>query len=142
MYIMSGNLCVFHLMQHCIRRTKPSTIRLGLHPLALPEPFADLIRQHTKKRPNLATTNKNSPRLFPGKRAGQHLHPNTIMARLHELGVDLRGARNQALAELVTTAPPSLVADALGYSYQTAFNHAANAGEHWARYAGHAGEEA
>ncbi len=65
------------------------TVRLGLHPLALPEPFADLVRQHTKKRPNLATTNKNSSWPFPGNRAGQLLHPNTIMARLRELGVDL-----------------------------------------------------
>lgn len=112
------------------------TIRLGRDPLALPEPFADLIRQHTNNRPNLATTNSNSPWLFPGNRAGQHLHPNTIMDRLRELGVDLRAARNRALADLVTTMPPSLVADALGYSYQTVFNHAANAGEHWARYAG------
>lgn len=113
------------------------TIHLGRNPLTLPEPFAELVRQHAKNRPNLATTNGNSPWLFPGGHAGQHLHPNTIMIRLRELGVDLRGARNRALADLVTTIPPSLVADALGYSYQTAFNHAANAGEHWARYAGH-----
>ncbi|MGI8415121.1 MAG: hypothetical protein ACR2P2_02720 [Nakamurella sp.] len=87
-------------------------ISLGQHPLALPEPFADLVRQHTKNRPNLATTNRNSPWLFPGNRAGQHLHPNTIMGRLCDLGVDLIAARNRALADLVMTAPPSLVADA------------------------------
>lgn len=58
------------------------------------------------------------------------------MDRLRELGVDLRAARNRALADLVTTVPSSLVADALGYSYQTVFNHAANAGEHWAATAG------
>ncbi|MDQ2848152.1 MAG: recombinase XerD [Actinomycetota bacterium] len=112
------------------------TIRLGRDPLALPEPFADLVRQHVKNRPNMATVNSNSPWLFPSNRAGQHLHPNTIMLRLRQLGVDLRGARNRALADLVTTIPPSLVADALGYSYQTVFNHAANAGDNWARYVG------
>ena len=112
------------------------TIRLGRDPLTLPEPFADLVRQHIKNRPNMATTNTNSPWLFPSNRAGQHLHPNTIMLRLRQLGVDLRGARNRALADLITTIPPSLVADALGYSYQTVFNHAANAGEHWSRYVG------
>ena len=112
------------------------TIRLGRDPLALPEPFADLVRLHVKNRPNTATTNSNSPWLFPSNRAGQHLHPNTIMLRVRQLGIDLRAARNRALADLVTTIPPSLVADALGYSYQTVFNYAANAGEHWARYAG------
>lgn len=53
-----------------------------------------------------------------------------------QLGVDLRAARNRALADLVTTIALSLVADALGYSYQTVFNHAANAGDNWARYVG------
>lgn len=123
-------------MDHLAPTPAGLTIRLGQNPLTLPEPFADLVRQHAKNRPNLATTNRNSPWLFPGNRAGQHLHPNTIMGRLRDLGVDLIAARNRALADLVMTAPPSLVADALGYSYQTAFNHAANAGEHWARYAG------
>jgi len=113
------------------------TIRLGRNPLALPEPFAELVREHIKNRPNLATTNKDSPWLFPSNRAGQHLHPNTILLRLRQLGVDLRAARNRALADFVTTIPPSLVADALGHSYQTVFDHAANAGDNWARYVGH-----
>jgi hypothetical protein len=116
------------------------TIRLGRDPLTLPELFADPVRPRVKNRPNMVTTNSNSVWLFPSNRAGQHLHPSTIMLRLRQLGIDLRAARNRALADLVTTIPPSLVADALGYSYQTVFNHAANAGEHWARYAGHSAD--
>lgn len=112
------------------------TIRLGTKPLTLPEPFADLIWLHATNRPNLTTTAKNSSWLFPGHRAGQHLHPTTIMNRLRYLGVNLRAARNRAMADLVTTTPPSLVADALGYSHDTAFKHADNAAGHWARYAG------
>jgi hypothetical protein len=56
--------------------------------------------------------------------------------RLRDLGVNLIGARNRAIGELVLECPPSLVADALGYSPQMAFLHAAKAAEPWARYAG------
>lgn len=42
----------------------------------------------------------------------------------------------RAIGELVLKCPPSLVADALGYSHQVAFLHASKAAEPWARYAG------
>ena len=105
-------------------------IRLGTDPTPIPEPFAALLTEHAQHRPNLATGNGPfSPWLFPGYRAGQHLHPGTIMVRLRELGVNLLGARNRAFAELVTEIPPSLVADALGYSRKVAFKHAQAAGD-------------
>jgi hypothetical protein len=58
------------------------------------------------------------------------------MDRLRDLGVNLLGARNRAIGELVLECPPSLVAEALGYSTQVAFLHADKAAEPWARYAG------
>ena len=62
------------------------------------------------------------------------------MDRLRDLGVNLLGARNRAIGELVLECPParppSLVAEALGYSPQVAFLHANKAAEPWARYAG------
>jgi len=112
------------------------SITLGTHPAPVPKPFAELLTQHLDNRPNLRTgTGAESPWLFPGTRAGQHLHPNTIMDRLRSLGIDLLGARNTALDEHLTTAAPPLVADALGYSHQIAFLHADAAGEPWTRYA-------
>jgi hypothetical protein len=58
-----------------------------------------LVRDHLAARPNLRTANTNgSPCLFPGTRAGRHLHPNSIMDRLRSLGIDLLGTRNAALA--------------------------------------------
>jgi hypothetical protein len=58
------------------------------------------------------------------------------MLRLRVLGINLLGARNRAISDLVTEVPPPLVADALGYSHQIAFKHAAAAAQPWARYAG------
>ncbi|WP_298461375.1 recombinase XerD [uncultured Cellulomonas sp.] len=112
-------------------------LRLGKHPTPVPAPFADLLAAHLNNRPNLNTgAGPDSPWLFPSTRAGQHLHPNTIMDRIRDLGVNLRGARNRALADLVTEVPPPLVADALGYSHQITYKHARASGEPWARYAG------
>mgnify|MGYP003707760361 FL=1 len=113
------------------------SITLGSHPTDVPEPFASLLREHLAARPNLRTgAGRDSPWLFPSTLAGRHLHPNTVMDRLRDLGVNLLGARNRAIGELVLECPPSLVAEALGYSPQVAFLHADRAAEPWARYAG------
>lgn len=113
------------------------SITLGQRPTDVPEPFATLLRLHIAQRPNLRTgAGPDSPWIFPSTLAGRHLHPNTVMDRLRDLGVNLLGARNRAIGELVIEVPPSLVAEALGYSAQVAFLHADKAAEPWARYAG------
>jgi hypothetical protein len=112
------------------------SITLGQHATDVPEPFASVLREHVAARPNLRTgAGCDSPWLFPGTLAGRHLHPTTVMDRLRDLGVNLLGARNRAIGELVLECPPSLVAEALGYSTQVAFLHATKAAEPWARYA-------
>jgi hypothetical protein len=55
-----------------------------------------------------------NPWLFPGYHAGKHLDAQYIMKRLRELGIDLLGARNSALRNLVTEIPPPVVAHLLG----------------------------
>ena len=62
------------------------------------------------------------------------LYPNVITERLGRLGIDLLGARNTALQSLVVEAPPPLVAELLGYSYNTTQRHAEIAAQPWARY--------
>jgi hypothetical protein len=95
------------------------------------------VREHLAARPNLRTgAGPDSPWLFPSTLAGRHLHPNTVMDRLRNLGVDLLGARNRAIGELVLECPPSLVAETLGYSTKVAFLHADKGAEPWDRYAG------
>ncbi|AMM34457.1 recombinase XerD [Sinomonas atrocyanea] len=116
--------------------TGQAAITFAERPIPVPGGFAELLRDHLEARPNLRTGVAESPWLFPGTIAGQHLHPNGIMDRLRSLGIELASGRNRALDELVTQMPPPLVADALGYSYQVAFLHASAAAEPWARYAG------
>lgn len=113
------------------------TILLGQRHTDVPEPFAQLLRDHIARRPNLQTgSGPNNPWLFPSTLAGRHLHPNTAMDRLRDLGLNLLGARNRTISELVLEIPPSLAAEALGYSPQVAHLHADKAAEPWARYAG------
>lgn len=81
-------------------------VLLGKEPASVPDPFAELLRDHLAARPNLRTANTDgSPWLFPSTRAGRHLHPNGIMIRLRAIGIDLLGARNAALRDLVRQVP-------------------------------------
>ncbi|WFN94807.1 hypothetical protein [Gordonia sihwensis] len=114
----------------------PMAITFGKHPVDVPKPFAQLVRDVLAHRTNLRTSGHGNPWLFPGTHAGDHLHPDTIMHRLRLIGMSNLGARNSALDDLVLECPPSVVADALGYSHQVAFLHAERSGETWARYAG------
>jgi hypothetical protein len=111
-------------------------ILLGDEAAAVPEPFAQLLRDHLFARPNLRTANtEGSPWLFPSTRAGQHLQPNTIMARLRDLGIDLLGTRNTTLRDLVRRVPAPILATQLGYSHQVTQRHAELAAEPMSRYA-------
>jgi hypothetical protein len=116
----------------------PEGMRLSLgegDPAPIPEPFAALVTQHLASRSNMRTgSSSGSPWLFPGYRAGQHIHPNTLMARLRENGINLMGARNASLRALVKEVPAPLVAEMIGYSYQVTQKHAAAAAEPWSRY--------
>ena len=113
------------------------TVHLGGHsPVPLPEPVATLTQQLLHERPNTNTAaNQQSPWLFTGQRPGQPLHVARLMSGLRDRGIDLLGARNAALRQLVLDMPPALAAAALGYSPETAEHHAAAAGQPWADYA-------
>ena len=101
-------------------------ISLGREPIPVPQPFADMLVNHTGSRPNLrAAGGVGASRwLFPSVHAGRHLYPQVIRERLERLGIDLLGARNTTLQSLVVAAPPPVVAELLGYSYNTAQLHA------------------
>jgi hypothetical protein len=111
-------------------------ISLGREPIPVPQPFADMLINHTGSRPNLRAAGgiATSPWLFPSVQAGRHLAPQVIRERLERLGIDLLGARNTTLQSLVVAAPPPVVAELLGYSYTTTQLHAEIAAQPWARY--------
>jgi hypothetical protein len=116
----------------------PKEIRivLGREAAPVPQPFAQLLRDHLAARPNLRTANSDgSPWLFPSTRAGRHLHPNSIMDRLRGLGIDLLGTRNAALRDLVRQVPAPIIATQLGYSHQVTQHHAELAAQPMSKYA-------
>ncbi|WP_328993926.1 hypothetical protein OG394_06095 [Kribbella sp. NBC_01245] len=112
------------------------SIRLGEPPVPVPEPFADIVTTYLANRPNLTTaTNPGSQLLFPGRRAGQPIHPTSIRLRLHNLGIPNLNARTRAIRELLLQAPAPVVAAMLNYNNQRAQRIAADAGATWKTYA-------
>ncbi|GAA1581082.1 hypothetical protein GCM10009789_38680 [Kribbella sancticallisti] len=111
-------------------------IRLGDPPVPVPEPFANHITTYIASRPNLATaTNPGRQLLFPGRRAGQPIHPTSIRLRLHNLGIPNLNARTRAIRELLLQAPAPVVATMLNYTPHSAERIAAHAGNTWKTYA-------
>jgi hypothetical protein len=116
--------------------TDQTLISLGGEPIPVPEPFAGVLNDHLRNRPNLRTAGGTSanPWLFPGHRAGKHLEHHTMMLKLRTLGINLLGARNSALQNLVAEIPPPVVAELLGYSHNCTQRHAQSAAQPWSRY--------
>jgi hypothetical protein len=86
--------------------------------------------------PNMSTaTNHNSRWLFPGRLADQPMTPGALRAAGIKMGIDLTPAKRSALRQLVLDAPPPVVADMLGYTYQTVDRHAQAAGSTYSSYA-------
>jgi integrase len=111
-------------------------IRLGDPPAPVPPPFDALLRTYIASRPNLVTaTNPGSQLLFPGRRAGQPLHPTTLRLRLAAAGLPNITGRIAAIRELLLEAPAPVVAATLGYSSKRAEYLAATGGSTWKNYA-------
>ncbi|MEE1743374.1 hypothetical protein PUR34_03615 [Streptomyces sp. JV185] len=111
-------------------------VRLGDPPSPVPEPFAGMLLAHLDQRPNTMTaTNPDAPWLFPGRRAGQPMTPDTLELRLRYLGFPTQRGRTAAIRHLVLQAPAPVVARMLGYHDDTTAQLAAEAGGTWRRYA-------
>ncbi|WP_250285753.1 site-specific integrase [Frankia sp. CiP1_Cm_nod2] len=111
-------------------------LRLGDPPVPVPEPFAALLLAAAAQRSNMNTaTNPDSRWLFPGRRAGQPMHPGSLLDHIRTLGIPNQAARTAALRQLVLQAPAPVVAQALGYHPTTTQWHRADAGGTWTHYA-------
>ncbi|MGH3219119.1 MAG: tyrosine-type recombinase/integrase [Streptosporangiaceae bacterium] len=112
------------------------TIRLGDPPAPVPEPSASLLLRHAGQRLNLTTaTNAGARWLFPGRRGGQPMTPDTAERRLRRAGIPALSGRASALRHLVLQAPAPVIAAMLGYGHQQAARIGAEAGSPWSRYA-------
>ncbi|MFE7835943.1 hypothetical protein ACFU53_07750 [Streptomyces sp. NPDC057474] len=111
-------------------------LRLGEPPTPVPAPVADLLLSWIPNRDNMNTaTNRDSRWLFPGRRAGQPMHPDALSALLNDLGIPTIASRVSAIREHVLEMPAPVIADALGYHQVTTAKLAAQAGGTWSRYA-------
>jgi hypothetical protein len=111
-------------------------LRLGQPPSPVPAPAADLLDAWIPSRDNMNTaTNHGSRWLFPGRRVGQPLRPETLVALINDLGIPAAPGRAAAIRQHVLDTPAPVVAEALGYHHVTTAKLAAQAGGTWNRYA-------
>ncbi|MFC4517772.1 MULTISPECIES: hypothetical protein [Streptomyces] len=111
-------------------------LRLGDPPSPVPEPAAGLLLHWIDNRDNMNTaTNRDSRWLFPGRRAGQPMHPDTLAALINDLGIPTVAGRTAAIRQHVLEMPAPVVAEALGYHHVTTARIASEAGDTWSRYA-------
>jgi hypothetical protein len=111
-------------------------LRLGEPPSPVPAPVADLLLSWIPSRDNMNTaTNRDSRWLFPGRRAGQPMHPDALAALVNNLGIPTVAGRASAIRQHVLEMPAPVVADALGYHHVTTTKLAAQTGSTWSRYA-------
>jgi len=80
-------------------------------------------------------TNRNSPWLFPGRRAGQPMRPDYLAALIRDLGIPTAAGRASAIRQHVLEMPTPVVADALSYHPGTTAKLAAQAAGTFSRYA-------
>ena len=91
-------------------------LRLGRHPLVIPDPLDQLILQLVDNRRGQAAVGHTDDHhwLFAGGVPGQPLHPQVLAKRLKRIGVPSRIGRNSALMENAHTLPAKVLSDLLG----------------------------
>jgi hypothetical protein len=119
-----------------IRGEDEVLLRLGEPPVPVPGAVADLLIRWTGSRTNMRTaTNRNSPWLFPGRRAGQPMGPDYLTALLRDIGIPAAAGRTSSIRQHIMESPAPIVADALSYHPNTTARLAAQAGGTFSRYA-------
>lgn len=111
-------------------------LRLGRHPVPLPEPVAWLVAQLAAARRNMTTAGQpDSPWLFPGQAPGRHVQAKQLGERLARVGVRSNANRRAALAALIADAPAPVLAEALGFHPRTTAQLVGELGIDWTGYA-------
>ena len=103
-------------------------LTFGSVPSVVPPELAATFGDYFAHPSNQRTGNTGTEWLFPGTRAGRHLHENTLSERLKVLGIDGQRARNATLQDLTRQVDARSLIDLLGYSGKVITLHAARAG--------------
>ena len=103
-------------------------LTFGTVPSIVPPELADTFGDYFAHPSNQQTGNTGTDWLFPGTRAGRHLHENTLSERLKILGIDAQRVRNATLQDLTQQVDARSLIDLLGYSGTVITLHAARAG--------------
>jgi integrase len=112
------------------------TLRLGDTGIASPPPLdvlLNLLPLHGPKGRRRPPAQADW--LFPGRHAGQHLHPASLTHRLRALEVDPRANRNTALLQLAAEIPAPVLATSSASTSWPPSNWAAEAAGDWTNYA-------
>lgn len=121
---------------HVAQHGKITTLRLGVTPIELPEPFGQLVRQLVATRRSHAALADHAGRwLFPGGRPGRHIGADQLETRLNRIGIRARATRTTMLLEHATQLAPAVIADMLGLSPNTAVRWVKAAAGDWNAYA-------
>ncbi|MGW7386136.1 hypothetical protein [Streptomyces sp. NPDC054794] len=110
-------------------------VRLGDPPSPVPAPFAEMLLDYLGRPNTMTATNPDARWLFPGRRAGRPMTPETLELRLRHLGFPTQRGRTAAIRHLVLQAPAPVVARMLGYNDDTTARLAEEAGGTWRHYA-------
>jgi hypothetical protein len=111
-------------------------VALGPEPIPLPAPLARLmIRLRDAPNP-LATTaaTRTNPWLLPGRKLGRPVTPQALSRRLSALGIRAVPARTSALAHLLHTVPPAVLAQLIGMSAYSAERYSSALRTDYSRY--------
>jgi hypothetical protein len=103
-------------------------LQLGQTPTLVPDEIAQTFSDYFAHPSNQRTGNTGTDWLFPGYRAGRHLHEGTLSQRLKLLGIDPQRARNATLQNLTQQVDARSLIDLLGYTGKVITLHAARAG--------------
>ncbi|MFI0219067.1 hypothetical protein [Streptomyces lydicus] len=118
------------------RAQHQTLLRLGEPPSPVPEPLAELLFRWINSRDNMNNAANHACRwLFPGRRAGQPLHPDVLAALLNDIGIPTTAGRTAAIRQHVLEMPAPVVAEALSYHRITTAKLASEAGGTSSRYA-------
>ncbi len=128
------NKIVMLRRENIYKKPEGMFLKLGSTSAVVPEGVAGMFWRQHEQTSNQNTTNTNTPWLFPGTRAGQHLHPGTLSQRLRTLGIDPLRARNATLRDLTQEVDARTLMDLLDYSPQVIALHASRSATRMADY--------